>query len=108
MKPGDDVNKIYSFIQLYNPFVYQTSSLIRVEKGTKLLEVLLALPFGVHGIENRLSLCLIPLSQLVDFPLHLCVQTSHPLLQFLVGEKLQLQDMVVYLYYQVALFIMPN
>lgn len=79
-----------------------------MEEGTKLLEVLLALPFGVHGIENRLSLCLVPFSQLVNLSLHLRVQTSHPLLQFLVGEKLQLQDMVVYLYYQAALFIMPN
>lgn len=106
MKPG--MTWIKS-IHLYNctPFCL-SSSLVRVEKETKLLEVLLALPFGVHGIENRLSLCLIPFSELVNLPLHLRVQTSHPLLQFLVGEKLQLQDMVVYLYYQVSFFIMPR
>lgn len=92
----DGVNKIYLFIQLYT--LYLSPSLIRLGKETKLLEVLLALPFGVHGIENRLSLCLIPFSELVYLPLHLRVQTGHSLLQFLVREKLQLQHMVVYLY----------
>lgn len=83
-----DANKIYSFIQLYTLCL----SVITYSRKGGLLEVLLTFPLGVHGIQNRLSLRLIPFSQLVDLPLHFRVQTSHSLLQFFVGEKLQLQD----------------
>lgn len=69
-----------------------------------MLEVLLALPFGVHGIENRLPLRLIPLPQFLDLALHFRVQASHSLLQFLVREKLQLQDIVVSLYMYIFRF----
>lgn len=99
----DDANKIYSFIQLYTLCL----SVITYSRKGGLLEVLLTFPLRVHGIQNRLSLRLIPFSQLVDLPLHFCVQTSHSLLQFLVGEKLQLQD-TASLYIQVIFFIMPK
>lgn len=96
----DDANKICSFIQLYTLCL----SVITYSRKGGLLEVLLTFPLGVHGIQNRLSLRLIPFSQLVDLPLHFRVQTSHSLLQFLVGEKLQLQD-TASLYIQVISFL---
>lgn len=85
----DHANKIYSFIQLYTLCL---SFVITYSRKGGLLEVLLTFPLGVHGIQDRLSLRLIPFSQLVNLPLHFRVQTSHSLLQLLVGEKLQLQD----------------
>lgn len=100
----DDANKIYSFIQLYTLCL----SVITYSRKGELLEVLLTFPLGIHGIQNRLSFRLIPFSQLVNFSLHFRIQTSHSLLQFLIGEKLQLQD-TASLYIQVIFFfIMPK
>lgn len=101
-----DANKNL-FIHLYNctPFVYYIRRRHLFARGKEtVLEVLLALPFGVHGIENRLPLRLIPLPQFLDLALHFRVQASHSLLQFLVREKLQLQDIVVSLYIYIFRF----
>lgn len=100
-KSGVTRIKIYSFIYtIVHPLsiIYSSSSHLFARGKETVLEVLLALPFGVHGIENRLPLRLIPLSQFLDLALHFRVQASHSLLQFLVREKLQLQDIVVSLY----------
>lgn len=88
IKPRDDANKIYSFIQLYTLCL----SVVTYSRKGGLLEVLLTFPLGIYSVHNRLFLRLIPSSQLVNLPLHFRVQMSHPLLQFLIGEKLQLQD----------------
>lgn len=94
MKPGlQDANKIYSFLQLYT-LCLPVITYLRKRGNQVVLEVLLTLPFGIHGIENRLSLRLIPFPQLINLSLHLCVQASHSLLQLLVGEKLQLRKMI--------------
>lgn len=73
-------------------------NLIRIEYWALLvclvggiLEVLLALPLGVHGVQDGLPLGLVPPVQLVYLPLHLRVQVGHPLLELFVCEELQLQ-----------------
>lgn len=56
-----------------------------------MLEILLSLSLLVHGIQDGLTLGLVPLPQLINLPLHLLVQCGHALVQLLVRQVLQLQ-----------------
>lgn len=66
---------------LYNTYIYTAN----------VLEILLSLSLLVHGIQDGLTLGLVPLPQLINLPLHLLVQCGHALVQLLVRQVLQLQ-----------------
>lgn len=62
-----------SFSNLHLLKVYGTCHIIKDIKSTILLEILLSLPFLVHSIKDRLSLSMIALTQLINFPFHFLV-----------------------------------
>jgi hypothetical protein len=54
-------------------------------------EILLSFLFLVHGIDDRLSFCVIPSPQIVDLHFHLVIQVRHLIRELVNRQMLQLK-----------------